>query len=84
MDQRDFHAMATGGSQCAQILAHLEERGPITAMDALGMYGCFRLAARIKDLRDQGHDIETTDVHLGSGKTIASYRLRARQKELQL
>lgn len=84
MDQRHFQESGSGHSQCAQILAHLEDEGPITPMEALSRYGCFRLAARIKDLRDQGHDIETSDVHLGNGKTIASYKLRAKQKELQL
>ena len=57
-------------SQCNDILGHLK-RAPISAIEALNTYGCFRLAARIKDLREQGHDIETRDLELPSGKTVA-------------
>ncbi|UOF81040.1 helix-turn-helix domain [Caudoviricetes sp.] len=62
-------------SQAQNILAHLEAQGSITAIEALELYGCFRLAARIKDLRDSGHQIETQDVTLGNGKTIAKYTI---------
>jgi hypothetical protein len=62
-------------SQCDDILAHLK-RGPISAIEALTRYGCFRLAARIKDLRGQGHDIETRDLGLPNGKTVAEYYLK--------
>ena len=63
-------------SQSAQILHHLTHQGPITALDALNRYACFRLAARIKDLRDQGHDIRTTDTTTPAGAHIAKYTLR--------
>lgn len=62
-------------SQCDDILNHLK-REPISAIEALNRYGCFRLAARIKDLRGQGHDIETRDLELPSGKTVAEYFLK--------
>jgi hypothetical protein len=62
-------------SQCDDILNHLK-REPISAIEALNRYGCFRLAARIKDLREQGHDIETRDLELPSGKTVAEYYLK--------
>lgn len=65
-------------SQCSDILAHLK-RGPITAIEALNSYGCFRLAARIKDLRDQGYDIESRDLDLPSGKTVAEYHLKEKE-----
>ena len=60
-------------SQQKQILGHLKFE-PITALDALSLYGCFRLAARIHDLRAKGHDIETETVEEG-GKRYARYRL---------
>ena len=41
------------------ILAYMREHGSITAMDAVRDFGCMRLAARISDLRWDGHDIET-------------------------
>lgn len=64
-------------SQCDDILNHLKSE-PISAIEALNRYGCFRLAARIKDLRGQGHDIETRDLELPSGKTVAEYYLKER------
>ena len=66
-------------TQTQQILAHLETGQPITPRDALAMFGCVRLAARIKDLRDQGHQI--TDHRRGSGHSV--YRLDSpAQREL--
>ena len=61
-------------SQCEQILGMLK-RGPITAMDALQKAGCFRLAARIADLRQAGHHIETETIEV-NGKHIAQYQLK--------
>ncbi len=60
-------------SQETRILAHLKKR-PITPLQALKMYGCFRLAARISDLRGKGHTIETTIIEK-DGKRFARYRL---------
>ena len=45
-------------SQCERIYAALQ-RGPLTAMQAEIDLGVCRLAARINDLRMQGHDIHT-------------------------
>ena len=44
------------------ILEHLKTNGSITPIDALMLFGCFRLGARIYDLREQGHEIETKRV----------------------
>jgi hypothetical protein len=46
-------------TQNEQILQHLKENETITALDALD-YGIMRLAARIADLRRQGHKITST------------------------
>ena len=62
-------------TQCEQILQHLKNRGGLTPIDALNEYGCFRLAARIKDLRDQGHNIDRINLTQGE-KTFAKYVLR--------
>ena len=42
---------------------------------ALERYGCFRLAARIYDLRHHGWDIRTRLVKTRTGKRIACYIL---------
>lgn len=65
-------------SQCSDILSHLK-RGPLSAIEALNSYGCFRLAARIKELREQGYDIETRDLDLPNGKTVAQYHLKEKE-----
>ena len=54
-------------------------REPITAMDALREAGCFRLAARISDLRAMGYDIESEMVTV-NGKRIARYTLTEQLK----
>jgi hypothetical protein len=61
-------------SQTTEILDMLK-RGPVTAMDALQKAGCFRLAARIADLRQAGHHIETETIEV-NGKHIAQYTLK--------
>ena len=55
------------------------KRGPVTQLDAFNGCGCFRLAARINDLRQAGHDIETIDRRLPNVKVVAEYHLK--QKE---
>ena len=65
-------------SQCDQILQMLK-RGPVTPMDALNKAGVFRLAARVNDLRNQGHTIHTDMIEDGD-KRYASYRLVKRRR----
>lgn len=67
-------------SQNEAILEHLK-REPITAMDALRFYGCFRLASRINDLRGMGHDIETRHRRM-NGKIFAEYHLKGENNGL--
>ena len=57
------------------ILQHLEQGRTITAIEALVLFGCFRLAARIKELRDAGHNIVTYRLEWPGSRAIASYRL---------
>lgn len=45
-------------SQCRRILAHLQSGKKLTAKQAMENFGCMRLAARVHDLREVGHDIE--------------------------
>lgn len=68
-------------SQEKLILRYLQthKRG-ITPMDALGKFGCYRLSARICDLRQKGHDIETyweeEEYEDGTKKRYARYFLK--------
>jgi len=63
-------------SQKTQIRAYLESGNAITPLEALEMFGCFRLGARIYDLRRDGMAIER-DMVERNGKRFASYFLSA-------
>lgn len=46
------------------VLYHLKQKGEITQSEAIALYGCYRLAARIHDLRQSGYVIDTImDTH---------------------
>lgn len=62
-------------TQTAQILAHLKTGRSITPIEALDQYGCFRLGARIYDLKQKGHPIYREMVEVAPGKRVASYTL---------
>lgn len=59
-------------SQNKQILNILKGGKSITAYDAF-LLGCLRLAARIKDLRDMGNNIQDKWMTSNSGKRYKSY-----------
>lgn len=61
-------------TQNEKIKAYLNKGKSITPLDALNKFGCFRLSARIKNLRDEGLKIATKYV-TKDGKTFASYNL---------
>jgi hypothetical protein len=64
-----------GQSQAGLILRHLQSGGTLTALDALDLFGCNRLAARIADLRAKGYRVQSTLIELPNGKRVASYAL---------
>ena len=61
-------------SQSNLILTYLQEGNSISPLEALHKFGCFRLGARIWDLRRAGHNIKEEDVNIG-GKRFAKYFL---------
>ena len=66
---------ASSQSQCNQIIAWLEKGNTITQLEALKMFGCFRLASRIHDIRERGYDIKAEKVATSTGKLICQYSL---------
>ena len=66
-------------SQIDAVLAHLLTGKPITPIQALAKFGCFRLAAIIRNIRAEGYTVETEMVHR-KGKKWASYTLTGFQK----
>ncbi len=65
-------------TQTEWIIENLK-RGPLTPIDALNGCGCFRLGARIYELRQAGHEIETEHRTLPTGKVIAAYHLKEKE-----
>lgn len=61
-------------SQKNKIRQHLESGKSITPIDALNLFGCFRLATRIFELKEEGLPIKTKMVSDGD-KHFASYSL---------
>ena len=62
-------------NQALEALKRLRKGCRLTPIDALKEFGCFRLSARIKELRNYGYDIETHRVRTRSGKNVAGYEL---------
>jgi len=65
-------------SQNKRIKKYLKSGKSLTALDALHEFNCFRISARIFDLKSQGVNIKTDLVEIKSGgvnKTIARYTL---------
>lgn len=62
-------------SQKKMILAYLKTGKSLTQMEALHRFGCFRLASRINDLRNDGWGVITEKIKLASGKIVACYQL---------
>ena len=61
-------------SQNACIAIWLKQGNTITPIEALHKFGCFRLGARIADLRKAGYLIDTKIVKQ-NGKRFAQYKL---------
>ena len=62
-------------SQCEKILIHLQTGKSISPVQALNLYSCFRLSARIYDLKKPGFDIDSRLVH-ENGVQYAEYSMR--------
>ena len=63
-------------SQSQKILKHLSSGRSLSPLQALGLFGCYRLASRIHDLKRTGHPIETIIKNDDQGRTYASYVLK--------
>lgn len=69
--------MNDGRSQKAHILEYMQQGYSITPLDALLLFNCLRLGARIADLRADGHPIDREMVcDPDTGKRYASYSMK--------
>jgi len=70
-------------SQTDMILNYLKDGNRITPIDALNKFGCFRLGARIHDLKQSGHLIESNIISNGH-KKFAQYYMPYKESKGQL
>ena len=61
-------------SQCETLLNYLQTGRSISSLVALDKFGVFRLAARVHQLKQRGHRIETRFIKVGE-KRFAAYML---------
>jgi hypothetical protein len=65
-------------TQAATVLRHIK-RGWITPMQAFEQYGITRLAARVFELREEGHIVKTKSVKVptrtGRDAVVTAYKL---------
>lgn len=71
-EKQKTKTMKTNKSQSDQILEYLQKGYVLTPLDALKRFGCFRLSARIFDLRKRGHNIQNITIQ-SRGKMYSGY-----------
>ncbi len=60
---RAVHTDNSARSQCTRILAALQRLGSVTTIECTRFLDVVHPPRRVMELRDRGHDIETTWVH---------------------
>ena len=71
-------------SKMSKILHHLQAGKTITPLEALGLYGSFRLSAVIFSLKKRGYDIYTNIKKDMNGSVYAEYKLNRDKNTDQL
>lgn len=70
--------MDNSHSQNNIIITYLQDGNSLTALEALKMFKCFRLASRINEIKNKGHKIKSEIVSdKKTGKRYARYFLGA-------
>lgn len=62
-------------SQTKRILDHFLQGKSLTPLEALRLYECLRLSARVLDFKKMGYEFETI-IESNGKKKFASYRLK--------
>lgn len=71
-------------SQKSKVLGYLKSRPYITQLVAKQVFGVERLASRITDLKDEGHEIKKQTCKDESGKRYTRYSLVDIQPPIQI
>lgn len=71
--------------QTDRILEYMREFGSISQREAVNDLGCYRLSARIADLKEEGYEIgsdwETSKNRFGEAVSFKKYRLKGGNHE---
>ena len=67
-------------TQAEEILKALLSGQSLTPLEALQNFGCFRLGARIWDLKQLGYDIKRENHQTADGKWVARYFIEQDEK----
>lgn len=74
-------------TQCEAILDYLKSGHKLTPLKALDYFGTLRLAARINDLKNEGHEIlsrpKKVDTRIGK-TTVAEYSMAVQKGQMEL
>lgn len=62
-------------TQREAIADHLKAGHALTPLEALNLFGCLRLGARVWELKREGLNIGCTMVETPSGKRVAQYSI---------
>ncbi|KKM79871.1 hypothetical protein LCGC14_1345610 [marine sediment metagenome] len=73
--QTSINCYKENPSQKTRILLYLKEGKTLTPLQALDLFGCFRLGARIWDIKKMDIKIETKFIKTNSGAVVAEYSL---------
>lgn len=63
-------------TQNEQIIEYLKTGASITPLEALRMFGCFRLAGRIFELKEKGWPIISERLEVEKGRRVGHYTLQ--------
>ena len=70
--------------QWERILDYLESGNKITPVEALNMFGSFRLSERIREIEAKGHTIERGWHESGGGALVRQYWLADQQLKMAM
>jgi cephalosporin-C deacetylase-like acetyl esterase len=73
--QKKVRTMTTE-SQNNAILRYMQQGKELTALEALKLFNCMRLAARINDIKEMGIDIADRWITRDDGKRFKAYRVK--------
>lgn len=66
---------STSSSQTSRILEYMLQGNSITPIEALNLFGSFRLGARIAEIKAKGYLVYSEFVTTDSGKKVKQYHL---------